>query len=186
MLGKLVNRKIMIASATGATLITMYLVLLSPIFSMTNTARSGAEAAEPEEGTSVVYFLEIDGEVISALREVDGISAETQVIESKQGGDNKAIAKLAGSTEYANLVLRRALTDDLAFSDWFAKTASGNPEKKTASIAIRDFAGETIARYNFANAWPCKYNLSPFDAASEGPIIETIELCHEQMIRVAP
>ena len=189
MLDKLFRRKAMlVSSATATALITGYLIFLSSPVSITNTVSLQAEGAVPDDGVaSVTLFLEIDGEIITLLREVSGISAETQVIESKQGTDKKAVnVKLAGSTKYSNVVLKRGLNDDMALSDWFAKTASGSPEKKTVSIVIQDFAANKIAHYNFANAWPCKYEVSPFDAASDKPLIETVEICHERMTRVAP
>ena len=188
MLGGSTRGKIVLLCAAVAIGIAAgYALLTSALSGAVEIASTVAEGATPDDGiVPAAFFLEIDGEIVAALSQVSGISAETEVIESKQGASKDKAVKLAGETNYSNVVLRRHLTADMTFSDWFDKTADGTAEKKDASILISDIEGETIARYNFSNAWPCKYDLSSYDAASNEPIIETLELCHERMNRVAP
>jgi phage tail-like protein len=167
-----------------SSLVAVYLIFTSLVDTEKATQTRAEAAILDGDSSGLVFFIQIDGDSIP-LRNVSGISAETQVVEAKQGND-KATVKLAGPTAYSNLVLTRGLTEDLKFSDWFAKTASGTPEKKAAAIVISDFAGETIAQYNFTNALPCKYSLSPFDGVSTGHLTETMELCYDRFTRVSP
>ena len=180
------GKMILVLGVIAIGMVVGYLLQASLLFGTVEKASPAAEGAVPDDGVvPASFFLEIGGEIVTALAQVSGISAETDVIESKQG-NSKEVEKLAGDTNYSNVVLRRSLTEDMTLSDWFDLTASGNPDKKDASIVISDIEGQTIARFNFTNAWPCKYDLSPFDAASNESIIETVELCHERMTRVAP
>ena len=56
--------------------------------------------------------------------------------------------------------------------------------RRAGSIIILDEDGETeVARYNFYEGWPCKWNVPDMDADSSAMAIEKIEIATEKVER---
>jgi phage tail-like protein len=47
-----------------------------------------------------------------------------------------------------------------------------------------DRQGSEVARWNFVNAWPTKYDIPDFNATANQTAVETLELAHEGVERV--
>ena len=84
-------------------------------------------------------------------------------------------------TVYSNIVLRRGFTNTDELWLWHKAVTEGHVERKTGSILICDDAGEEITRYNFFEAWPCRWKSSPLSAQQRGTLIEEIEIVVEKI-----
>ena len=73
-------------------------------------------------------------------------------------------------------------TDDLW--DWRKAIEEGEIDRRSGAVIILDHDGVTeAARYEFFNAWPCKWNVPDFAGDQSGMAIEKIELAVEQVKR---
>jgi phage tail-like protein len=116
------------------------------------------------------------------------MDSETEIIEFKQGND-MVVRKKPGRTTYANIVLERGYTergytatDDLW--QWRKNIEDGKIDRRAGSVIILDQDGTTeVARYNFYEAWPCKWNVPDMDSDSSAMAIEKIELAVEKVER---
>jgi phage tail-like protein len=137
------------------------------------------------------FLLEISGitgdtkTIVGGFKTVSGMDSETEVIEFKQGNDS-VVRKKPGRTTYANITLERGFTatDDLFL--WRKNIEDGVIDRRSGSIVILDQDMQTeVARYNFYEAWPCKWYVPDMDSDSSGMAIEKIELAVEKVERAS-
>jgi phage tail-like protein len=161
------------ACVLGAGAILAYAGVLYP--------QEAAEAmgSERRDYTTIHNFnVEIDGVVVGGFKEVDGLESKTEVIEYQEGNE-RIMHKRPGKTNYSNIILRRGNLHTPELWDWRKKIVDGVQERKSGSIIVLDTAGEEIVRYNFFEAWPCRWKGPSLNSASNDALEEEIELCVE-------
>jgi phage tail-like protein len=125
------------------------------------------------------FLLLIDGVAKAGFTEVSGFSTETSVIEYREGADPSPPRKLPGITKYSNITLKRGITNDRSLWDWRKTVMDGATERRNVSIVLLDESRQEVARWNFYDAWPCKWEGPSLHAKSSEVAIETLELAHE-------
>lgn len=126
------------------------------------------------------FLLEIDGVTKAGFSEVSGLATETEVVEYREGSDPpNTVRKLPGLTKYSNIVLKRGVTADTSLWNWYKTVLDGNVQRTTGSIVLLDASRNPILRWNFHNAWPCKWEGPALKAPSNEVAIESIEIAHE-------
>lgn len=133
------------------------------------------------------FTLEIDGVARAGFNECHLPSSRTDVIEYREGNDKRPTnRKLAGLTHYGPLVLKGGVAADAkALFEWHRLVEVGKLEEARTTIAVvlRDEEGESGPRWEFRNAWPCRYEAPRLDATGEGMAIETVEIVNEGFVR---
>ncbi|MEV4319583.1 phage tail protein [Actinocrispum sp. NPDC049592] len=130
------------------------------------------------------FLVELDGISQASFRECTGLDATTEVIETREGGDNVTVRKLPGKTTYTNITLKWGLTDSTELWAWRAQVIEGRPQRKNGSIVVYDLANRReVARWNFINAWPTKWEGPSFNASGNDIAVETLVLAHEGIAR---
>ena len=129
------------------------------------------------------FIVEIDGIARAGFSEVSGLESETTVIEYRVGGERNAVRKLPGLTKYANIVLRRGVTQDAELSNWRKTVEDGQVDRRNGSIILRDDDGNDVVRWNFFNGWISKWQGPALHASKNEVAIETIEIAHERLER---
>lgn len=130
------------------------------------------------------FLVELDGITRGTFQEVSGLDATTEPIEYREGGQNTTVRKLPGLTKYGNIVLKRGVTSDTELYDWHRQTVLGVIDRRNGSIIVLDRQGGEVARWNFTDAWPTKYDIPDFNATGNEVAIETMEIVHEGVERV--
>ncbi|MFT5584222.1 MAG: phage tail-like protein [Cognaticolwellia sp.] len=135
------------------------------------------------------FLLEIQGVVndtrviVGGFKSVSGMDSETEIVEFKQGND-KIVRKKPGRTTYSNIVLERGYTATDDLWNWRKNIEDGQIDRRSGSVIILDQDGETeVARYNFFEAWPCKWYVPDMDSDTSGMAIEKIEMAVEKVER---
>jgi phage tail-like protein len=128
------------------------------------------------------FRVEIDGITSASFQEVSGLEGSIDVIEFREGGDS-IVRKLPGLTRYANILLKRGLTDSRELWDWWQEGAAGGVQRRNASVVLLDRERAEVARWNVFAAWPVRYVVSVLDAERGAVAIETLELAHEGLER---
>jgi phage tail-like protein len=129
------------------------------------------------------FLVEIDGIARAGFSEVSGLESETQVIEYRAGGESNTVRKLPGLTKYANIVLRRGVTQDAELWNWRKTVEEGRVDRRNGSITVRDDDGTEVVRWNFFNGWISKWQGPDLNARANEVAIETIEIAHERLER---
>ncbi len=111
---------------------------------------------------------------------MSGLESETEVIEYRTGADKAGtVRKLPGLTKYANIVLKRGVTQDRELWNWRKAIEQGTPDRRNGSIVLLDDERNEVVRWGFSNGWIAKFVGPDLNAKANDVAIETIEIAHE-------
>ena len=128
------------------------------------------------------FHLEIEGLTAGTFRNVEGLDSETEIVEY-QDGDDLTLRKRPGRTKYSNIVLKRGYVSSDELWQWRKKVMDGAVERKSGSVILCNDAGDPVMRYNFFEAWPCKWKGFTLDGKGTDAVIEEVELVIERLER---
>ena len=126
------------------------------------------------------FKVSIEGVDVATFSAFGGIEIETDVV-TFDNGDDMFMRKRPGKTNFKNLVLKRGYINTDELWDWYKKVIDGLIERKSGSILSLADDGSEILRYNFYEAWPCKWKGFEFNAGKNGSLFEEIELAIENV-----
>ena len=131
------------------------------------------------------FLVELDGIAQASFTDCSGLGSTTEVIETRQGGDNTTVRKLPGRTSYSDITLKWGLTSSTELWDWRQQIVDGVVVRKNGSIVVYDLTNHTeVARWNFVGAWPSKWEGPTFSGKANDIAIDTLVLAHEGLARV--
>ena len=130
------------------------------------------------------FLVEMDGVTQASFIECTGLDATTEVIETRQGGDNVTVYKLPGKTNYGDITLKWGTTSSSELMAWRQDIIDGTVTRRNGSVVLYDLANQTeVARWNFYNAWPSKWDGPALNAKGNDISIETLVLAIERVTR---
>jgi phage tail-like protein len=130
------------------------------------------------------FLVEIDGITQANFIECSGLDTTTEVIETREGGNNTTVTKLPGKTTYTDITLKWGMTASAVLWQWRQDIMDGVVTRRNGSIVVYDLANKNeVARWNFFNAWPSKWDGPALNAKGNDIAIETLVLAHEGITR---
>lgn len=126
------------------------------------------------------FKLEIEGVTDGAVLHVSGLTARTDVVSFKDGSDI-IVRHRPGRSHIDNFVVRRGYSNVDELYDWYDKVRNGKIERKSGSVIIAGDDGSEITRFNFFEAWPCRWSLLTLDGDDSETLIEEIEIAAERL-----
>jgi phage tail-like protein len=129
------------------------------------------------------FLVELDGITRAAFHECSGFTSSVEVIEYNEGGSLSSM-KLPGRVKYANLMLKRGITDDLELYNWHLSAVQGAIQRKNGSILLLDRAGNQVARWDFTQAWPTKCDGPDLNAEDNKIAFDSYEIVCTTLQRV--
>jgi phage tail-like protein len=132
------------------------------------------------------FLVEIDSITQANFIECSGLEATTEVIETREGGNNTTVVKLPGKTTYSDITLKWGMTASMELWNWRKGVIDGAVSRRNGSIVLYDLANKTeVARWNFFNAWPSKWDGPALNAKGTDIAVETLVLAHEGIVRAS-
>lgn len=128
------------------------------------------------------FKVEIEGVTQGAFSECGGLEVEVEIVETLDG-DTPLVRKRPGRVHYANIVLRRGYTDSTELWDWTKNVLDGVVVRKSGAVILLDDTHNEISRYNFFEAWPCRWKGFEFIHDGVGASIEELEIAVEKVER---
>jgi phage tail-like protein len=141
----------------------------------TKSPGPGGTTEDPHVG---MFFKVEAGDTIGYFTEVSGLAMEYEVEEYKEGGVNDFVHKLRGRAKFPNLVLKRGITSNEAFTKWFAACRE-KLERRELTLTMLDQTLNPVRVWAFVGAFPVKWTGPDFKANADGAAIETIEIAHQ-------
>lgn len=129
------------------------------------------------------FKIEIEGVTVGAFLAIDGIESSTEVIRFADGDAPLADRKRPGRTSYSNIILKRGHTNNDELWKWYKRVSEGRVERKSGSIIVCGDDGSEIFRYNFFEAWPCRWKSLVLDAVNTRNLVEELEIVVEKIER---
>jgi phage tail-like protein len=128
-----------------------------------------------------VNFTGGPGDSVAFFKSVSGIRYETEVTPYQEGGCLDYVHQLVGTVKWSNLVFKRGLMPGFEIINWvntWTETTNSKPMSVNGTIVQRNTQMGAVCSWTFRDAWPCKWELSEFDAGKNELSIETLELAH--------
>jgi phage tail-like protein len=117
------------------------------------------------------------------FKSVGGLKYETEVVDVKVGGRNNTTIKLPGATKWSNLVFKRGFTADVDLIAWREMWLKGPKRPRAGGTIVQlDNALKPVCSWKFEGGWPCKWEVSEYDASKNELAIETLEIAHEGLV----
>jgi phage tail-like protein len=137
------------------------------------------------------FRVEIPGFPSISFSEVEIGAVTVDVIEYREGGDNRTVRKLPGLVHYGNVTLRRGvLCSDqggaLDLYAWISEVVAGDiasARRNLEIVVLRDDRAD-CTRFRVLNAWPVKYAVGELEGRGREVFIESLELVNEGIERV--
>ena len=126
------------------------------------------------------FLVEIEGVTQGAFAAVSGLESITEVIEYADGSDH-IIRKRPGKTSYSNIIMTRGALTTHELWEWYKLVMQGTVERKAGSVIVLGDDMNEKYRYNFFEAWPCRWKGLQLDAKSQVTLVEEIELAVERI-----
>lgn len=132
------------------------------------------------------FLVEIDGITQAGFREVTIPDTVQDPIEYREGNEPITARKLPGLIKYGNVILKWGITDSLDLYNWRKEVEDGKIEdaRKNMAVVVLDDKADSVARWEFSQAWPVGYNAPNLNATGNEIAIETLEIAHEGMKRI--
>ncbi len=144
-----------------------------------------AKRDDPQVGA--FFRIEIDSIDRGTFTKCSGLKTETEVFEYQEGGNNDFIVKLVGQSRHSNVVLTHGQITDPALWKWHEEIHGGGTKKikrrNGSIIALKRDGTTQLARWNFQNAFPVRWELSEFDATSGVASCQVLELAVERLVK---
>ncbi|HEY6352729.1 MAG TPA: phage tail protein [Candidatus Angelobacter sp.] len=128
------------------------------------------------------FRVEIDNTSVASFRECSGLTLNTDPVDYREGTDSPlSVRKLTGLRKYTNITLKRGYTQNQDLWKWYKNVINGVSDRRNGAIVLQDEQHNDVLRWNFVNAWICKWEGPTMNATSNDVAIETIEICPEQV-----
>jgi len=124
------------------------------------------------------FKVEIDGLQSGTFIDVSNLESSTEVVEFRDG-NGVTTRKIPGKSSSSNITLRRGYTDNHELWHWRRTVIQGQVQRKNISVVVCDDDNSEIMRFNFYEAWPCRYALCNLGSAENRTLVEEIELVVE-------
>lgn len=123
------------------------------------------------------------GGPVGGFSECTGLGLETQVQDHPEGGLNTHVRKFPTRTVQSNVVLKRGIVGRDVW-DWYWALVQGQVRRANVAVVVFDpEGGDTVMEFTLRDAFPCKWTGPDLNAAQSAVATETLELCHEGLIR---
>jgi len=138
------------------------------------------------------YFgVRLDGAKAAAdasFQEVSGIRVELGSETLTEGGENRFVHRLPKPPTYSNLLLKRGVVvAKSAFADWAANTLrnvlSQPIAPRNVTVTLKNEKNDPLIQWLFVNAYPVRWETSPFDSLQSTVLTETLELAYHYFHR---
>ncbi|HEY0358216.1 MAG TPA: phage tail protein [Mycobacteriales bacterium] len=141
--------------------------------------------ADPLDSSAANGFrVKIDGVQIPKVMEVSGVKNEVDKIEMKQQTEDGkyVVRQLIGRQKPGEITVTRGLTDSKTVTDWLKTVMEGDVAgaRKTASVELLDYKGETIKTYNFTNCWVRSVEVGSLKAGAAEQATEKFVVCYDE------
>lgn len=137
------------------------------------------ERVDPFRGYNFRVEIDNTSGAVAGFREASGMSFSTDPVEYREGTDPLHVRKLFTLRKYANIVLKKGITDNLELWIWYRNIVNGVADRRGGAIVLTNELQEDVLRWNFSNGWICKWEGPMLNATTSEIGIESIEIAVE-------
>lgn len=125
----------------------------------------------------------------TSFQEVSGMGSELAYEEVREGGENRFMQRLPTGTKYRPLELKRGIgAVDSMLVRWCRDTLDGDElariRTQSVTVYLMDAAGLPVRAWQFADAFPVKWEFDAFNSTKNEAAIEKIVLSYSYSTRM--
>jgi phage tail-like protein len=120
----------------------------------------------------------------AAFSECDGLEQTMDVKTIREGGNNAAQIRLAGTVSFSQLTLKRGMTATFDLWNWFAAVTRNPALRADGAVVLRAPDHSDRVRFEVRRCLPLKIKAPPLNAAAGGVAIEELQLAYESLTLV--
>jgi phage tail-like protein len=150
-----------------------------PLNGSDRSTKKGSKTPDPVG--ALRFLVKADDCTIGRFAHCHGLSAEYEIEEYAEGGQNAFVHKLRGRMRYPNLVLSRGITHESGLMDWFLQTKKAG-ERGNISVSLLGPDGKPVRRWGFEGAFPVRWEGPVLNARSHTAATETLEIAHRGFV----
>jgi phage tail-like protein len=129
------------------------------------------------------FYVQIDSNIAASFTECSGLSLQIKKNVYFEGGVNDQQRIYLGHTEFADVTLKRGITDHFGFLNWITKIFDENngdtDVRRNVNILLFNQAGETIVSWTLIGAVPITWKTPALQADGNAVAIEELTLAYE-------
>jgi phage tail-like protein len=128
------------------------------------------------------FRIELDSTSVASFRECSGLTMNTDAVDYREGTDVPlSPRKLTGLRKFTNIMLKRGFTQNEDMWNWYKNVLNGVSDRRNGAVVLQDEEHNDVVRWNFTNAWICKWEGATMNATSNDVAIESLEICPERI-----
>ena len=136
---------------------------------------SCSKRSDPTAGSH--FLLVISGSPIGYFSKVSGLTAEYEVFNYQEGGQNGYQHRLRGPAKYTDLTLVRGITNQGALLNWF-RSCQESTQRHEGYISLLRLDTAVIRTWSFEGAYPVKWEGPNMSSSSTDVATETLVIAH--------
>lgn len=126
------------------------------------------------------FYVEMGGTIAASFTECSGLSVQIKKEVYFEGGVNNQQRIALGHAEFADVTLKRGLTNDTNFWDWASRVFSESQKiRRNVNILVFNQAGETMKSWTLIGAIPIAWKAPALQADGNAVAIEELTLAFE-------
>lgn len=135
--------------------------------------------AELNYVTTNRFYVEIGGTIAASFTECSGLSVQIKKDVYYEGGVNDQQRIFLGHAEFADVTLKRGVTDDQTFWKWVSEIFETKTSRRNVNIIVFNQAGETMKSWTLIGAIPIAWKAPALQADGNAVAIEELTLAFE-------
>jgi phage tail-like protein len=129
--------------------------------------------------TSLRFGVTIDGDDLGTFTSCEGLGAQIEMLEYREGGQNAFTYKIPGRLSFTPITLTRAIVGTTgSLAPWFTAFQQKKGGGRTGAITAYDGLGLQVAQWSLIDVFPSHWTGPHFGLDGNGVANETLELTH--------
>jgi len=146
---------------------------------MTGNNQNGNITHELNYVTTNRFYVEIDKSIAASFSECSGLGMQIKKNVFHEGGVNDQQKIYLGQAEFADVTLKRGITDNQGFWNWISSLFTQTSTRRNVNILVFNQAGETMMSWTLIGAVPIAWKTPAMQADGNAVAIEELTLAYE-------
>ncbi|MBD1847221.1 phage tail protein [Cyanobacteria bacterium FACHB-63] len=125
------------------------------------------------------FYIEMDTSIKAAFTECSGLSVQIKKEVYFEGGVNEQQRVRLGHAEFADVTLKRGITDDTGFWKWASQVFTEGKSRRNVNILVFNQAGDIMQSWTLIGAVPVTWKVPALQASGNAVAIEELTLAYE-------
>jgi phage tail-like protein len=149
------------------------------VVAMTGNNQNGNVTHELNYVTTNRFYVEIDKSIAASFSECSGLGMQIKKNVFHEGGVNDQQRIYLGQAEFADVTLKRGITDNQGFWKWISSVFTQTSTRRNVNILVFNQAGETMMSWTLIGAVPIAWKTPAMQADGNAVAIEELTLAYE-------